>query len=200
MVVITALAVMACDPADQAKAVSPPLGSRAAVPQAPAEPQAPAGAPGLTAALEGLGFQVPATPVRYVDFSLVDLDGNKRSLESFAGQVVFLNFWATWCPPCRAEMPSMEGLYRELKEEGLAIVAVNSQERREEVADFVMAAGYSFPVLLDESGRVGAVYAVRAIPTTYLVGRDGYILGRLTGSRDWHTAEALAVLRRVLEP
>lgn len=94
----------------------------------------------------------------------------------------------------------MESLHRELGGAGLVVLAVNSQEPPGEVRGFVEAGGYSFPVLLDQSGQVGASYAVRAIPTTYLVGRDGHILGRLTGGRDWYTAETLAVLRRVLEP
>jgi thiol-disulfide isomerase/thioredoxin len=205
LAIVSTLAVIACGRAVHGRAGTaapvgaPPPGS-AAAPEAPeGSTLSPAVTAGLSAELESLGFQVPTAPLRYVDFTLMDLDGKKRSLESFAGQVILLNFWATWCPPCRAEMPSMESLHRELKDEGLVILAVNSQQSREEVGEFVVAGGYTFPVLLDESGRVGASYAVRAIPTTYLVDRHGYILGRITGSRDWHTAEALSVLRRVLE-
>jgi len=197
LALVAFLALAACQRSRQGDAAAAPQGAAAAT---AARGEAAAGAPALAAELESLGFQIPSAPLRALDFELEDLGGAKRSLGSYAGKVVFLNFWATWCPPCRAEMPSMQSLYQELEAEGLVMLAVNSQEPPEEVRRFVKAGGYGFPVLLDESGKLGAAYAVRAIPTTYLVSRDGYVLGRLTGSRDWFTAETLAVLRRVLQP
>jgi thiol-disulfide isomerase/thioredoxin len=147
--------------------------------------------------LAGLGFQTPTEDLEAVDFSLKDLSGRETDLRTFRGKVVFLNFWATWCGPCRAEVPSMEQLYAELAEEGFAIVAVNSQEPPEQVSAFVEEWGMSFPVLLDLTGRVGAAYGVRAIPTTYIIDPQGAIRGRMVGTRDWYSPEIISMIREL---
>ena len=165
-------------------------------PAAPPEASAPETAMGKR--LSSLGFQTPTADLPAVDFSLKDLSGQDQNLGSYAGKVIFLNFWATWCGPCRAEIPSMEELYLELGNEGFVIIAVNSQEAGEQVAGFVENIGMSFPVLLDTDGRVGAAYSVRAIPTTYIVDPRGYILGRMVGTRDWFTSEIISLVRDLL--
>ena len=165
-------------------------------PAAPPEASAPETAMGKR--LSSLGFQTPTADLPAVDFSLKDLSGQDQNLGSYAGKVIFLNFWATWCGPCRAEIPSMEELYLELGNEGFVIIAVNSQEAGEQVAGFVENIGMSFPVLLDTDGRVGAAYSVRAIPTTYIVDPRGYILGRMVGTRDWSTPEIISLVRDLL--
>ena len=165
-------------------------------PAAPPEASAPETAMGKR--LSSLGFQTPTADLPAVDFSLKDLSGQDQNLGSYAGKVIFLNFWATWCGPCRAEIPSMEELYLELGNEGFVIIAVNSQEAGEQVAGFVENIGMSFPVLLDTDGRVGAAYSVRAIPTTYIVDPRGYILGRMVGTRDWSTPEIVSLVRDLL--
>ena len=119
------------------------------------------------------------------------------SLSELRGKVVFLNFWATWCPPCRDEMPSMESLYRRYKDEGLEIVAVNLRESREQVHAFMVDYGLSFPAVLD-AGRVGAAYGVQAIPSSFIINREGQIVARLVGSIDWDTPEIRAVFESLL--
>jgi len=136
---------------------------------------------------------------RSVDFTLSDLKGRKVSLSSFKGKVVFLNFWATWCPPCRGEMPSMERLYQKLKDKGLEILAVDLQEDARTVQKFGTEHKLSFPVLLAADGRVGATYGARSIPTSYLIGRDGSALGGIIGGREWDTPEMITFLTRLLE-
>jgi thiol-disulfide isomerase/thioredoxin len=148
--------------------------------------------------LSSLGFQTPTADLSAVDFSLKDLSGQNQNLGSYAGKTLFLNFWATWCGPCWAEIPSMEKLYLELRNEGFVIVAVNSQEAREQVIGFVENIGMSFPVLLDTDGRIGAAYSIRAIPTTYLIDPRGYILGRMVGTRDWYTPEIISLVQDLL--
>jgi thiol-disulfide isomerase/thioredoxin len=96
-----------------------------------------------------MGLQPPKQRLESIDFELQDLSGSTRRLSDYRGKVVFLNFWATWCGPCRFEMPSMEKLYRRFKDKGLEIVAVNLQEDRASVQRFVDQYGLSFPVLLD---------------------------------------------------
>lgn len=116
------------------------------------------------------GFLAPS-------LTLDQLDGDERSLESLRGQVVVINFWASWCPPCRAEMPALERTYQAHREEGLEILAVNAtnQDTMSAIQGFVSQRGLSFPILLDRDGSVGARYQVRALPSTYFVDRQGVI-------------------------
>ena len=145
-----------------------------------------------------MGLQPPKQRLESIDFELEDLSGATRRLSDYKGKVVFLNFWATWCGPCRSEMPSMEKLYRRFKDEGLEIVAVNLQEDRSSVQGFVDEYGLSFPVLLDSTGRVGATYGARSIPTTYIVDRDGLVLAGTVGTREWDTEEYLSFFEKLL--
>lgn len=149
--------------------------------------------------LLSLGLEVAKKPLKPVEFELESLNGEFEKLTSFKGRVVFLNFWATWCGPCRIEMPSMERLYKTLKNEGLEIVAVNSRESKRQVQRFVDEYKLTFPVLLDETGQVGAAYGARFIPITYLLDRNGNIFARAMGAKEWDTLEILAVFREILK-
>ena len=132
------------------------------------------------------------------DFELADLAGRPVRLADFRGRVVFLNFWATWCGPCREEFPAMAALARELGDQGLVILAVNFQEDPEPVAAFAREFQVPFAVLLDPSGEVGQRYRVQALPTTVLVDRQGMLAGVALGYRAWHTRSARGYLRELL--
>jgi peroxiredoxin len=134
-----------------------------------------------------------------IDFTLQGLDGKKIALSSFKGKLVFLNFWATWCPPCRAEMPAMERLYQKLKGKGLEILAVDLQEEAKSVQNFVKQNKLSFTVVLDKDGRMGATYGARSIPTSYIIGRNGDVLGGTIGGKEWDSPEMIAFFTRLLE-
>lgn len=134
-----------------------------------------------------------------IDFVAPALHGEAVSLEEYRGSLVFLNFWATWCPPCREEMPSMQRLSEELDDAPFEIIAVNVREPRETVDRFIEAEGYTYPIALDGSGRVSASYAVRGIPTTYMIAPDGSVLGMLVGTREWDTPEVVAAFRAIAE-
>jgi thiol-disulfide isomerase/thioredoxin len=144
------------------------------------------------------GLQPPKQRVESIDFELQDLSGTTRRLSDFKGKVVFLNFWATWCGPCRFEMPSMEKLYQRFKVKGLEIVAVNLQEDRNSVQRFVDEYDLSFPVLLDTTGRIGATYGARSIPTTYIVDREGFVLAGTIGTREWDTEDYFRFFEKLL--
>ncbi len=116
------------------------------------------------------------------DFELEDLNGNKISLSDYKGKKVYLNFWATWCPPCKAEMPDMEKLYQETKDNGLIMLAVNVGEDKKTVQSFIEDNGYNFPVLLDVTGEVSQLYQVTGIPTSYFIDTEGYLDDGATGS------------------
>jgi len=119
------------------------------------------------------------------DFTLEDLDGNKVSLKDFKGEkIVYLNFWATWCPPCRMEMPDLNRLYEEYKDEDVIVLAVNLGESEKIVREFIEENQYTFPVLLDKSQKVGINYNTFAIPTSVIIDKEGvvrvYVPGLLT--------------------
>ncbi len=108
-------------------------------------------------------------------FTLVDLEGNPVTLSDFRGKVVFLNFWATWCPPCRAEMPEIEAVYQEYKDKGVVVIGVDILEPEDVVRQYVQQGGYSWTFVLDTSGEVAVNYEVSAIPTSFFIDREGII-------------------------
>jgi thiol-disulfide isomerase/thioredoxin len=130
-----------------------------------------------------------ATPTRKVarvgaaapGFELEDLQGNKVRLSDWSGQVVLINFWATWCGYCRQEFPLLQTFYGRYKNDGFVVLTVNIQETQEQVQRFIDETGLDLPVLLDQAGTVGASYRVRGLPTSFLVGRDGVVLDRHIG-------------------
>lgn len=137
--------------------------------------------------------------IKAPDFALKDLNGKELTLEDFRGKIVFLNFWATWCPPCRAEMPSMERLYSEFKGKDFAVLAVDLRERAKRVRAFKERFKLNFPILLDSDGAIGLTYGVRSIPTTYLVDKEGYLIGGALGARDWASTEAFGLINQLLK-
>lgn len=143
-----------------------------------------------TDTLQALGLTAPNETLSAPTFTLPDLTGKKIRLKDSQGKLVLLNFFATWCGPCREEMPSMERLYHTLQEKGLIILAVNIQESAKTVRPFIQELKLSFPVLLDSTGSVSREYGIRALPVSFLVGRDGNILWRAMGGREWDAPDA----------
>jgi thiol-disulfide isomerase/thioredoxin len=140
----------------------------------------------------------PSGPTVAPDLELPDLGGRPVRLRDFRGRVVLLNFWATWCAPCREEMPALETLARELGPRGLTVVGVNFRESKREVEAFAKEYGLSFPVLLDAEGRVSERYQVFALPVTAFVDRRGMLVGTVLGIRDWTGPNARAYLGTLL--
>lgn len=149
--------------------------------------------------LDEIGVQTFRGEIDAVDFTLDGLDGESTTLSDLSGQFVFLNFWATWCPPCREEMPSMEVLHNELRDEPFRMVAVNVREDAPTVESFIKEFGYTYPILLDGDGRVSTNYGVRGIPTTFFIAPDGTVLGMLVGTRYWDETDTLDGMRRIAE-
>ena len=161
----------------------------------------PAELPGdIAGLLQKSGFAVAAKPAAAEDFTLGSLDGSRRSLSSFKGKVVFLSFWATWCGPCKAELPSIQALYNRLESKGLAVVAVDMGEQKPTVAQFVKDHNLTFPVLLDGDIAVGSAYGASSIPTNYLLDRSGRLIARIIGfdGTDWTSAERLDLFDKIL--
>jgi peroxiredoxin len=149
---------------------------------------------------EAMGMaKVP--PKAAPDFTLPAVDGKQVSLQDYRGKVVFLNFWATWCIPCREEMPALERLHQTYRQsQDFAVISIDYKESAEQVQAFFQKHALTFPALLDQSGSVSRDYLVSGMPTTYLIGRDGMLLARGVGGRDWTRAEALALIKALVKP
>ena len=116
------------------------------------------------------------------DFNLKDQYGVVHSLENYKGKVIFLNFWATWCPPCKKEMPDVESIYKEYGEnkKDVIILGVNS-EKENEVKKFLKDKGYTFPTVIDENSEVMRKYFIQAFPTSFVIDKEGNVYGYVMG-------------------
>ncbi len=128
-----------------------------------------------------------------VEIQLKDAYGNWIRLSDYRGKVVFLNFWATWCAACVVEMPAMEKLHRRLKDKDFVMVAINMQESDAQVKAFFEKLKLSFTALLDSSGEVAAGFAVNALPTTFVLDKEGRIVGAAIGPREWDSRASMAL-------
>ncbi len=129
-----------------------------------------------------IGINPNASKTKALDFKLKDLDGKELSLSDLKGKKVFLNFWATWCPPCKAEMPEIEKLYQETKDSDLVIVAIDIGEPLDTVKSFIDSNNYNFKVLSDPDQIVAAQYNIASIPTSYFIDADGNIISKHSGA------------------
>ena len=141
-----------------------------------------------------------STPIQAPDFQLEDMDGEKYSLQSYRGKVVILNFWATWCPPCRREIPSMEALHQAFRDEAFAILAINEWETEDHVFAFMgqLPVEPGFPILLDLDSEVATNFGVKGLPTTLLLDPQGRIVYRAVGGRDFDHPEVKKTIRALL--
>ncbi len=142
------------------------------------------------------------------DFEVKNLDGGVARLSDHSGEVVLVNIWATWCPPCRTEMPSMERLYQKLGDEEFEIMAVSvdaelglldaAGEVGGDVRAFADSLGLTFPMLHDPSGDIQRLYRTSGLPETFLIGRDGIIYKWVAGGTEWDAAEHTEMIQRLL--
>ena len=147
--------------------------------------------------LKSIGMTKPAMS-KAPDFNLRDIGGGTVSLSSYRGRLVLLNFWATWCGPCRDEMPSMENLSRNFGGQGFTLLALNQKESAAQVTRFMRTHGLNFPTPLDHDGRVSAAYRVFGIPVSYVIDGSGNAIGLASGARDWATQEVVEVFRKLI--
>ena len=132
-------------------------------------------------------------------FTLRNLENNRVNLSDFKGQVVIINFWATWCAPCRVEMPAFETLYRRYRSEGLTLLAVSLDKGGIDIVrNFVEERKLSFPVLMDMEGTVERMYPSFSIPTTYVIDRKGRIATRVDGAKNWKSKETFEAVEYLL--
>lgn len=132
-------------------------------------------------------------------FRLTSLDGTVVASQDFAGKVLLVNFWATWCGPCKEEMPALARLSRQLDPQRARLVTITTDLQREGIAQFFSELNVQLPVLFDEDHDVSRAFMVRGLPTTVVIDPTGTVVARAVGSRAWDSAQALAMLRHVSE-
>ncbi|MBI3148993.1 MAG: TlpA family protein disulfide reductase [Betaproteobacteria bacterium] len=134
------------------------------------------------------------------DFAAQDMQGKPVRFSAYRGKVVLLNFWATWCPPCRKEMPAMERLHRAYRERGLVVLAVSQDEAPlEDVRRFAASMELTFPVWHDRAREAAQHISVPGVPTSYLIAADGQLAYRVLGEYDWSGKEAIGVIELLLD-
>ena len=162
------------------------------------EETAPGSSPGGDL-FESLGISKPLKEIVAADFAARSLDGKNVKLGDFKGKVVFLNFWATWCGPCKSEVKDIDKLHDTLKGEAFTVVAVDLREDKRIVSSFMARERLDFPVYLDPDGKIASLYGVSGIPTTYIVDPDGRVAGRAVGPRAWGSEESIELMRSLMK-
>ena len=140
-----------------------------------------------------MGVETFPSSTSQVEIQLQDLYGTDVNISDFRGKIVFLNFWATWCPTCVVEMPSIEKLHRKLKDKDFALVSISLQDPAAEVKRFFKQNELTFTALLDSTGKTVPGFGIRAIPTTLILDKTGRIIGRVMGAREWDSKESFAL-------
>jgi thiol-disulfide isomerase/thioredoxin len=131
------------------------------------------------------------------DIQLDDLVGNKVNMTEFKGKIIFLNFWATWCPPCRKEMPAMEKLHNKLQDQEFIMVSVSLKESARKVGEFFKKQNLTFAALLDPKGHASKKFGIAQIPTTFVLNKNGDIIGKALGPRRWERKAAVDFFKQL---
>ncbi len=147
----------------------------------------------------GLGLERPKVVETAPAFRLERLAGGELSLRDFAGKVVVLNFWATWCSPCREELPAMDRIWQRYRAQGFEVIGIAvDRGNRRGIADLIEELEIQFPIPLDQTGKVRKTYEVSALPFSYFIGRDGKFVGRIVGEVDWESPASLQLIEELL--
>jgi len=154
---------------------------------------------GISNLLKTLEMYEFRNPVKAPDFELTSLDGRKIRLRDYRGRVILLNFWATWCPWCRKEMPFIQELHNTMDEQYFVILAIDIRQDKRTVERFIKDRGLSFTVLLDRDGSVGDMYGVSSTPMKFLIDPDGNLRGAAIGYRRWDLADIKSLVDALIK-
>lgn len=151
-------------------------------------------------ALHGFKLTTFDPPFPAPGFDLATLTDEQASLEDQQGKYILLNFWATWCPPCLEEMPSMEVIHNRYKDRGFSVLAISSDEGgKADIEPFIEKLGVTFPILIDADKAVSSIYGAANLPLSLILNREGQVIAGAEGERDWASEEAISVLDEILE-
>lgn len=153
--------------------------------------------PWYAARLESLGFYVFDQPFEAPNFSVASVDGKMKSRLSTKGKITLLNFWATWCPPCKQEIPTIQRLHDIMKSEKFEIMAVDLGESPNSVKSFLEENKISYPVYLDPKNSLASLYASRGIPSTYILDKNGKFIAGIIGSFDYDSPEFINIMKEL---
>ncbi|VAX24317.1 hypothetical protein MNBD_NITROSPINAE01-127 [hydrothermal vent metagenome] len=133
------------------------------------------------------------------DFTLPALGGGEISLADYKGKIVFINIWATWCAPCREEMPSMQKLYDRFRGDDFEMITISIDKKETDVQAFINELGLTFKVALDPTEKTSKEYKTTGVPETYIVGRDGVIMHHIIGPGKWYTPQIISAFERFIK-
>lgn len=136
---------------------------------------------------------------RAPEFALRDMQGNYVSVTALRGKVIVLNFWATWCPPCKVEIPGLEALNRKYGARGLAVVAVSTDSSEKGIRKFLRETPLSYRVVHDRDGKISRLYGVYSLPTTFIIDRSGVVIRHFMGEQNWNSPEMRALIEALLQ-
>jgi thiol-disulfide isomerase/thioredoxin len=139
-------------------------------------------------------------PLAAPGFSLKDMDDEPHALQDYQGKVILLNFWATWCPPCRHEMPALEKLYLQFRKQDFVVLAINQWEDPDLVFAYTgdLNVFPTFPILFDPESTVAQQYGVKGLPTSFVIDRDGRVVYRAIGGREFDHPEIIGIIKHLL--
>lgn len=143
------------------------------------------------------GIKTLSKPLQAPEFSGKNLNGESIDLSKLKGKVILLNFWASWCGPCVAEMPSLERLSNSVDSDDIIVVAINVGESSEVVSKFIDKGKYTFTVIPDSKKEIATKYAIRSIPSTYIIDKDGMIVASKLGSQEWDSQSVIDILNKL---
>jgi peroxiredoxin len=150
---------------------------------------------GTSAAVNGGSLVGSRAP----EFALKDMSGSYVSVTALRGKVVVINFWATWCPPCRLEMPALNRLYKDYRDRGLVVIAVTTESSERGIKNYLKETHLSLPIVLDRDGRVSRVYGVFSLPTSFVIDRSGTVVLHYMGDQNWDGLEVRSKIEALLE-
>lgn len=146
-----------------------------------------------------VSIKVPEKGDMFTDVTLQDLQGKTFTLSQYKGKVMILNFWATWCPPCREEMPSMDALYQKFKGTDLVIIPASIDEDPKTVSKFMQKNNYTMPVYYDPDKQAGSTYGLTGVPETFIINRNGKIEEKIIGPIDWMRSDVIKLFEDLLK-
>lgn len=131
------------------------------------------------------------------EFLLRDMDEKIHELEDYQGKPIIVNFWATWCPPCRDELPSMNRAWKKVEKEGIKMIAINIGEDEESIREFTKKFPIDFTILLDETSEEISNWSIRGLPTTFIIDASGHVVYQAVGGREWDEDKLLDKVRKL---